>query len=253
MNFKVVIPAHFESTRFPGKLLATIRGQTVIDRVINIAKKSGATDIIVATDDQRIAQSIESSDCEVIMTSKDHQSGTARIAEVVAKKNWASEEVIINLQGDEPFIPAELVTTVAETLASTSDASIATACFPIARRADVFDPNLVKVVLDHHNYALYFSRAPIPWARDTFSDEQESLPDDYIALGHIGLYGYRSKFLLEYSKLPSSFLENQEKLEQLRVLQAGHKIITARTHAPPAPGIDTPEDLERARQFVSTL
>ena len=117
----------------------------------------------------------------------------------------------------------------------------------------LFRSNLVKVVLDHHNYALYFSRAPIPWARDTFSDEQESLPDDYIALGHIGLYGYRSKFLLEYSGLPSSFLENQEKLEQLRVLQAGHKIITARTHAPPAPGIDTPEDLERARQFASTL
>lgn len=253
MNFKVVIPAHFESTRFPGKLLATINGQTIIDHVINIAKESGATETIVATDDQRIAQSVGNSDCEVIMTSKDHQSGTDRIAEVVAKKNWAPEDLIINLQGDEPFISANLVSAVAKALASASDASVATACFRIAHRADVFDPNLVKVVLNNQNYALYFSRAPIPWARDTFSDEQEFLPDDYVALGHIGLYGYRSKFLREYAGLPSSALENQEKLEQLRVLQAGHKIITTLTNAPPAPGIDTPDDLERARQFASTL
>ena len=253
MNFKVVIPAHYESTRFPGKLLEKINEQTIINHVVNLANQSGAAEVVVATDDQRIAQSVITSKCEVVMTREDHQSGTDRIAEVVAKKNWPSEDVIINLQGDEPFISADLITAVAEALTLTSDASVSTACFPIVDRSDLFDTNLVKVVLDHQNRALYFSRAPIPWARETFSSAQKLIPKDYVGLGHIGLYGYRSKFLLEYSDLPHSPLENQEKLEQLRVLQAGHKIIVTLTQAPPAPGIDTPDDLERARQFASTL
>lgn len=253
MNFKVVIPAHFESTRFPGKLLAKINGKTIINHVVDLANQSGASEVIVATDDQRIAQSLITSECEVVMTREDHQSGTDRIAEVAAKKNWAPEDVIINLQGDEPFVAAELIIAIAEALALTSNASVSTACFPLVDRSDLFDTNLVKVVLDHKNYALYFSRAPIPWARDTFISEQKSLPHDYVGLGHIGVYGYRSKFLLEYSALPHSPLEKQEKLEQLRVLQSGHKIIVTLTHAPPAPGIDTPDDLERARQFASTL
>ena len=253
MNFKVVIPARFESTRFPGKLLSTINGQTIINHVINVAQRSGASEVIVATDDERIAQSVKNPECEVIMTSTNHQSGTDRIAEIVEKKKWDLEDVIVNLQGDEPFVPAELVTSVAEALAVTSSAAVSTICFPITERADLFDPNLVKVVIDHKNYALYFSRAPIPWSRDTFSAEKKALPVDYAALGHIGIYGYRVKFLIEYADLPHSLLENQEKLEQLRILQAGHKIITVLTHTPPAPGIDTPADLERARQLASTL
>ena len=253
MHFKVVIPARYESTRFPGKLLSTINGQTIISHVVDLAKKSGAEEVVVATDDQRIAESVATSDCHVIMTSKTHASGTDRIAEVALRQNWSPETLVVNVQGDEPFIPPALINSVAHKLWDTPDASASTACFPVSDREDLFNPNLVKVVLNHQNYALYFSRAPIPWSRDTFSDEHNNLPHDYPGFGHIGIYGYRAKFLSEYSNLPFSPLEAFEKLEQLRMLQAGRRMVVTHTQVPPALGIDTPGDLERARELLSKL
>ena len=253
MNFNVVIPARFESTRFPGKLLSIINGQSVIERVVNIARQSGAREIIVATDDQRISECLDHMKCDVILTSENHQSGTDRIAEVANIKKWPAQTMVVNLQGDEPFIPPELVNAVAKALDQAPSASISTACFPITKYEELLDPNLVKLTVDHQNYALYFSRAPMPWARDTFSTNEKCLPDGFVGLGHIGIYGYRVKYLLDYPKLPFSPLENLEKLEQLRALQAGHRIVLAQTSIPPAAGIDTPDDLERARVHASTL
>ena len=231
----------------------TIKGRTIISHVVDLAKQSGAEEIIVATDDQRIAESLETSGCHVMMTSVAHASGTDRISEVVLRQKWSPETLVVNVQGDEPFIPPALINSVAQTLWDTPNASASTACFPISDREELFNPNLVKVVLNHENYALYFSRAPIPWSRDTFADKQKNLPRDYSGFGHIGIYGYRAKFLSKYSDLPFSPLETFEKLEQLRMLQAGHRMAVMHTKSPPAPGIDTPDDLERARELLSKL
>lgn len=253
MHFKVVIPARYGSSRFPGKLLSTIRGRTILSHVVDLAKQSGAEEIVVATDDRRIAEALETSGCQVIMTSLTHISGTDRIAEVAAIKKWPPETLVVNVQGDEPFIPPALINDVAQTLWDTPNASASTACFPIFEKEELFNPNLVKVVLNHENHALYFSRAPIPWSRDTFADGSTNMPDNYSGFGHIGIYGYRAKFLSKYSDLPFSSLETFEKLEQLRMLQAAHRIVVTHTEAPPAPGIDTPDDLERARELLSKL
>jgi 3-deoxy-manno-octulosonate cytidylyltransferase (CMP-KDO synthetase) len=253
MTFKVVIPARYESSRFPGKLLAKLGDKPVVCYAVEAARLSGAEKIIVATDDQRIADAVIKTGCEVLMTDKTHENGTERLVEVCSRADWQEETVVVNLQADEPFVSPNLIATIAQSLEENRSASVATACFPIHSQNEIFDPNLVKVVLDHERNALYFSRAPIPWIRDTYPKGTDSNKEVALGHGHIGIYGYRVSFLNKYAELPISPLEQNEKLEQLRVLQSGERILVIQTDAPPAPGIDTPEDLERAQEHISGL
>ena len=253
MTFKVVIPARYESSRFPGKLLAKLGDKPVVCYAVEAARLSGAEEIIVATDDQRIADAVIKTGCEVLMTENTHENGTERLVEVCNRANWQEETVVVNLQADEPFVPPNLISTIAQSLEENRSASVATACFPVHSRNEIFDSNLVKVVLDHERNALYFSRAPIPWIRDIYPKGTDSNREVALGHGHIGIYGYRVRFLKRYAELPISPLEQSEKLEQLRVLQSGERILVVQTDTPPAPGIDTPEDLERAQEHISGL
>lgn len=252
-SFVVVIPARFASTRFPGKALAQLDGKPMVAHVIDRARESGADEVIVATDDQRIADAVASCNCPVAMTRNDHATGTDRIAEVVTQRGWPDDIVIVNAQGDEPLLPPALVRSVAGTLEECPQAAIATACHPIENVTEFMDPNAVKVVFDENRYALYFSRAPIPWPRDAFASGASRLPDDLPAYRHIGIYAYRCAFLRAYASLSQAALERYESLEQLRALVHGYKIaISVQEHAPP-PGIDTPDDLERVRGRITPL
>jgi 3-deoxy-manno-octulosonate cytidylyltransferase (CMP-KDO synthetase) len=250
-SFHVVIPARFASSRFPGKPLVEIGGKPMIAHVADRARESGAQRVIVATDDTRIADAAREWQCDVAMTRADHATGTDRISEVVSQLHWDDDAIVINAQGDEPLLPPRLIVDVATALASHADASIATACHPIDDIAEFLDPNAVKVVFDQQGYALYFSRAPIPWPRDAFALEQRTMPAGLPAYRHIGLYAYRCRFLRQYSQLAPVELERFESLEQLRALANGFRIaVTVAEHAPP-PGIDTPADLARLqRQFT---
>ncbi len=245
--FRVVIPARFASTRLPGKPLADIAGKPMVVRVAEAASRSGAAQVVVATDHQSVLQACEAAGVAVILTRDDHPSGTDRLAEVAQRLGFADEDIVVNVQGDEPLIDPALIREVALALAEDSGAQIATAAHPIADAQEFFNPNVVKVVLANDGRALYFSRAPIPWARDDFARSREALPGGYPALRHVGLYGYRASFLKRYSSLPASPLEQFEALEQLRALAAGCAIaVKVCDHAPHA-GVDTPEDLARVR------
>lgn len=252
-SFVVVIPARFASTRFPGKALAQLDGKPMVAHVVDRARESGADEVIVATDDRRIAEAVASYNCAVAMTRTDHASGTDRIAEVVTQRGWRDDTVIINAQGDEPLLPPTLIRSVASTLEESPQAAIATACHPIGDIAEFMDPNAVKVVFDANHYALYFSRAPIPWPRDEFASGPSQLPGDFPAYRHIGIYAYRCAFLRAYAGLSQATLERFESLEQLRALVHGYRIaVSVQEHAPP-PGIDTPADLERVRGQITPL
>ena len=242
-GFLVVIPARYASSRLPGKPLADIAGQTMIERVYRQAIKSGAERVVIATDDARVQQVCEAFGAEVCMTSPAHNSGTERLAEVVSLLGLSHDTVVVNVQGDEPFIPPAIIRQVAENLASQTKARMATLSVPIEHQDEVQNPNVVKVQSDKNGYALYFSRSVIPYDRDkTFTKE---LVDIYRR--HIGIYAYRAGFIKDYVSWPASQLEQIECLEQLRVLWQGEAIHVATALEVPAVGVDTPEDLERAR------
>lgn len=252
MGFHIVVPARYASSRLPGKPLADIAGKPMVVRVVEAALKSAATDVCVATDDERVRSAVEAHGHRAVMTRADHASGTDRIAEVVDAMGWSDEQLVVNVQGDEPLIEPALIDAVAEALGKVSRGgtpAMSTAAHPLTSVTDFFNPNVVKVVCDAAGRAMYFSRAPMPWARDAFAADRNSLPANLGALRHIGIYGYRAGFLREYGRLAPSPIETIEALEQLRVLWHGHEIRVAVFDHPPQPGVDTPEDLERVRQL----
>ncbi|MFC3120265.1 3-deoxy-manno-octulosonate cytidylyltransferase [Agaribacter flavus] len=248
MSFIVVIPARYASTRFPGKPLAKINGRPMLAHVYERAQASGAKRVIIATDDERIATLVKDIGAELCMTSEHHTSGTTRISEVIETCAIADDEIVVNVQGDEPFIPSENIQQVAENLARYADYPMATLCFPITCDEDLFNPNVVKVVQNTNGSALYFSRSPIPYPQGFvqnhgLSKPLAALPTSYYR--HIGIYAYRAGFVKQYVLLPSSSLETTESLEQLRVLENGHSIHVETSKAAPPHGVDTPEDLAR--------
>ena len=246
--FTVVIPARMHSTRLPGKMLADVRGKPLVAWVVERAKASGASAVVVATDHEDIAKALAPFGCRVLLTSPEHPTGTDRIAEAVNQLGLADRDIVVNLQGDEPLIDPALVRGVANTLARHPEAAIATAAHPIESAAEFFDPNVVKVVVGDSGFALYFSRAPIPYARDAFARSRDALPNGMPALRHIGLYAYRVSFLRAYAGLEPAPAERFEALEQLRALSHGYRIVVTLWREPMAPGVDTPEDLERVRR-----
>lgn len=246
MSFTVIIPARLASTRLPDKPLADLGGKPMIVRVAERASLSGAARIIVATDHESILAACAQHGIEACLTRADHPSGTDRIAEVARALDLAPDAVVVNLQGDEPLIDPALLAACAARIGA--DVPMATCAHPLDDVLDAFNPNVVKVVLDRHGRALYFSRATIPWARDAFAVDRTTLPAGYAPLRHIGLYAYRNDFLQAYPGLELSPLEGIEALEQLRVLWHGYPIAVHVTDAAPAPGVDTPEDLERVRR-----
>lgn len=250
MNFNIVIPARYASSRLPGKPLLDIVGKPMILHVIDRAMESGANEVCVATDDARIFKTVESVGCHVCMTSDHHTSGTERIEEVVNHCGWPDDAIVVNLQGDEPLLPPTLLHQVASDLDRFSDAGMSTLMVEIDHIKDVFDPNVVKVVTDQQGYALYFSRAVIPWHRDGFMESQSSIPDNTHFYRHIGLYGYRAEFLRQYVKWPASPLESIESLEQLRVLYMGSRIHVSKIDELPGHGVDTAEDLARVEKIL---
>ncbi|HKJ75640.1 MAG TPA: 3-deoxy-manno-octulosonate cytidylyltransferase [Gammaproteobacteria bacterium] len=253
MAFRVVVPARHGASRLPGKPLMEIAGRPMLQHVCERAGESGAATVLVATDDARIREAAAGFGAEVCMTAPDHASGTERLAEVAAMQGWGPDEVVVNLQGDEPLMPASLIRQVAEDLQAHAGADVATLATPIRTAAELFDPHAVKVVTDRNGYALLFSRAPVPWDRDAFAVTTERLPEDgaHPHFRHLGLYAYRAGFLQEYAGLEPSPLEGMESLEQLRVLWHGRRIHVAVAAELPGPGVDTAEDLERVRQILT--
>ncbi len=247
MSFIVIIPARMASTRLPGKPLADIGGKPMVVRVAERAVLSRASQVIVATDHPDVLLACGKHGIAARMTRDDHPSGTDRIAEVAA--GLPDDRVIVNVQGDEPLIDPALIDACAARVSAA--APMATVAHPIHEAADVFNPNVVKVVLDAKGDALLFSRAPLPWHRDAFAQDRSMLPADYQPLRHVGLYAYRQDFLQRYPSLPVSPLETIEALEQLRVLWNGYRIAVHVVDAAPPAGVDTPEDLERVRSHFA--
>jgi len=249
MGVRIVIPARYASTRLPGKPLADIAGQPMIVRVAAAASRAQSDGVWVAADDERIVAVVRQHGFEAVMTRLDHASGTDRIAEVAERLQWDDADIVVNVQGDEPLLDPSLVETVAGALRDDPGAAVATAAHRMTTAEDFFNPNVVKVVCDSRGRALYFSRAPIPWDRDRFADRRDALPADLPAQRHIGLYAYRVSFLRRFGHLAASPLERCESLEQLRALWHGYPIQVVSVDHPPAPGVDTPEDLERVRRL----
>lgn len=249
LKFYVVIPARYASTRLPGKPLLDIAGKPMVVHVADRARLSGAAQIIVATDDLRIVDTVKQYGYYAMLTRADHVSGTDRIAEVASREGWQDDAIVVNVQGDEPLIAPALISEVATTLANNKEAVMATACHEIYTKVDFVNPNIVKVVLDRQGHALYFSRAPIPYPRDTFTADSE-LSSDMPAYRHIGIYAYRAQFLNQYAHIPPAAIEQYERLEQLRVLYQGHKIAVTVTDNAPAAGIDTEADLAYVRSII---
>lgn len=249
--FHAVIPARFGSTRLPGKPLLDIAGKPMVIRVYERAVQSGAQSVVIATDDNRIAEAADKAGAPWVMTSPDHPSGTDRLQEVAAKFGWADDAIIVNVQGDEPLIPPEVINQVADNLAAHHQASMATLAEPLHDVTQFTNPNIVKLVRDHQNMALYFSRACVPWARDAFRDGVTAFPTPDLYLRHLGIYAYRVRFLHQYVGWPPALLEQLEALEQLRALYYGARIHVDLASANLPPGVDTAEDLERVRQIYS--
>ncbi|MCC8456807.1 3-deoxy-manno-octulosonate cytidylyltransferase [Photorhabdus aegyptia] len=248
--FTVIIPARFASTRLPGKPLADIHGKPMIVRVMERAKRSGAKRVIVATDNHDVVDAVVAAGGEACLTNENHHSGTERLAEVIDKYQFPDDEIIVNVQGDEPLIPEEIIKQVAENLAGCK-AGMATLAVQIHDAEEAFNPNAVKVVMDKQGYALYFSRATIPWERDRFIQSRETIGDNF--LRHIGIYAYRAGFIRRYVQWEPSPLEQIEMLEQLRVLWYGEKIHVGIALKAPVVGVDTPEDLIAVRKmFIET-
>ncbi|EGU38312.1 3-deoxy-manno-octulosonate cytidylyltransferase [Vibrio scophthalmi] len=247
MSFTVVIPARYQSTRLPGKPLADIGGKPMVQWVYEQAVQAGADQVIIATDDERVEQAAKAFGAQVCMTSPNHESGTERLAEVVKLMGIADDHIIVNVQGDEPLIPPSIITQVADNLAN-SQAPMSTLAVEISDEAEVFNPNAVKVLTDKDGYAMYFSRATIPWDRDNFANNNTIAQP---LLRHIGIYAYRAGFINTYINWQPSVLEKIECLEQLRVLWYGEKIHVAVAKEAPAAGVDTPEDLQAVRDIIA--
>jgi 3-deoxy-manno-octulosonate cytidylyltransferase (CMP-KDO synthetase) len=243
--FRVVIPARFASTRLPGKALVAIGGKPMIQWVYERARSSGAAEVLIATDDARIAAAGKAFGAVVEMTAASHQSGTDRIAEVARARGWGASDIVVNVQGDEPLMPPALIDQVAGLLLANSDAGMATLAAPLTRLEELLDPNVVKVVADASGRALYFSRAPIPWHRDGAPAGLASQRSFAGARRHIGIYAYRVSALLRLAGLAPTPLEQTEKLEQLRALENGIEIRVAEAAQLPGPDVNTPDDLER--------
>ena len=249
VRFRVAIPARYASTRLPGKPLRLLAGQTLLQHVYQRALASDAVEVVIDTDDLRIREAAEGFGATVCMTASEHQSGTDRLAEVAERCAWSDDDIIVNLQGDEPQMPAVLIRQVAAALEAHPAAGIATACTQIYRLEEVFDPNVVKVVRDALGDASYFSRAPIPWHREAFAaggNGSAKLPvDGSVYFRHIGIYAYRAAVLRRYPRLTPAPAERAESLEQLRALWHGIRIHVVEAAEAPPPGIDTEADLAR--------
>ncbi|HEY0942684.1 MAG TPA: 3-deoxy-manno-octulosonate cytidylyltransferase [Steroidobacter sp.] len=253
-SFKVVIPARYASARLPAKPLLDIAGRPMIQWVIDAAARSGADEVLVATDDERIAAAAidpRTGQSIAVMTSANHPSGTDRIAEVAARRGWDKRTIVVNVQGDEPMLQPALVEQVASLLDQHADADIATLSTPVTSLHEFLDPNVVKVVTAQDGTALYFSRAPIPWTRDGAPQGLSSQTSFTGAQRHLGIYAYRVEALQRVTALPPAELELTEKLEQLRALQAGMKLVVAVASAAPSAGVDTEADLSRVRAALS--
>lgn len=248
-DFIVAIPARYGSTRLPGKPLRLLAGEPLIVHVARRARAAGAVRVVVATDDRRIADALADSGIEVCMTRVDHASGSDRLAECARIQGWPDDALVVNLQGDEPFAPVAGIRAVADALRE-EDAPMTTLAAPVETTAGWFDPNAVKVVCDLRGRALYFSRAPVPWARDALARDRSVVPAGLAVLRHIGIYGYRAGFLKAFAELPPTPLERSEALEQLRALEHGHSILVRVTPQAFPPGIDTPDDLVRAEHAL---
>lgn len=257
-DFYAIVPARYASTRLPGKPLADIAGKPMVVRVMERAVASGAAGVWAATDHPEVLAAVQAGGFQAVMTSPDCASGTDRLAEVASRLGWADDVVVVNVQGDEPLIDPALIRATAQALFDHAGASMATVSHPIHDPAEVFNPNVVKVVTDKDGYALYFSRAPIPWARDAWANfpspagagsSHPFLPEALPIARHIGLYAYRVGFLKAYPGLDRPALELFESLEQLRALWHGHRIVVVDTDMAIPPGVDTPEDLEKVRRL----
>jgi len=253
MQFKVIIPARYASTRLHGKALLDICGKPMIQRVYERALESGASSVVIATDNERIQSVAQDFGAEVLLTEESHRSGTDRIAEAVRQLGCNEDEIIVNLQGDEPLIPSTLVKQVAEDLHSHPDASMSTLYTPIHNQSDVSNPNVVKMVFTKQGYALYFSRAPIAWEREYFRLSEFRPSGHHMHYRHIGLYAYRAGFLQRFVNWPVCDIEEMESLEQLRVLWNDERIHVSEAVAIPPPGVDTEEELERVRHLVASI
>ena len=253
MRFSVVIPARYASTRLPGKPLLDMAGKAMVVRVAERALASSAENVVVATDDVRVLDAVAATPADAVLTRDDHPTGSDRVMEVVEQQGWAADDIVVNVQGDEPLIPPTVIDQVAGLLRDGS-CGVATLYEPITRGEDVFDPNIVKVVVNRVGRALYFSRAPMPWWRDGF--RASDVPDIAdVGTGwkrHIGIYAYRVAALREFVHWPPSPLEETEALEQLRLLDHGRAIAVAEAVAPVPGGVDTPEDFERVAAALSS-
>jgi 3-deoxy-manno-octulosonate cytidylyltransferase (CMP-KDO synthetase) len=256
--FVAVVPARLASTRLHEKPLVDIAGKPMVVRVAERARASGAEHVLIACDTERVLDAARAHGVDALMTRADHPSGTDRLAEVAERLNWSDDTIVVNVQGDEPLIDPALVRAVAAHLAAHPDCAIATAAHPIEEASDVFSPNVVKVVLDARGRALYFSRAPIPWLRDAYQPHCSPqafdiaampAPHDPAVYRHIGIYAYRARFLRTYPQLEEAPIERAELLEQLRAMWHGERIAVLITPEAPAPGVDTPADLERVRSL----
>ncbi|NYT63610.1 3-deoxy-manno-octulosonate cytidylyltransferase [Alcaligenaceae bacterium] len=254
MNFIAVIPARAASTRLPDKPLLDIAGKPMVVRTAQQAALSGAARVVVATDDTRIQAAVQQHGFEALLTRADHPTGTDRLAEVAHLLALQPDAIVVNVQGDEPLIDPQLINQVAQLLALQPDAAIATCATPILSDSALFNPNVVKLVCTQQQRALYFSRAPIPWARDALAGGRQQLAPGLPALHHIGLYAYRAEFLQRFATLAPGPLESFESLEQLRALENGYAIAVHITNTHPAAGVDTADDLARVREsFINRL
>ncbi len=251
MSFRVIIPMRYHSSRLPAKALADIAGKPMIQHVHERAIESGAEDVVIATDDKRISEVAKAFGANVCMTSPDHHSGTERLAEAVVALGIEDDEIVVCVQGDEPMIPPEVIRRVAEDLDEHDNVKVSSVCIPITDVEELFNPAAVKVVMNHRNYALYFSRAPIPWVRDSFPDKKKIKLNGHF-FRHVGIYAYRAGFLQEYMAWESCLPEEMESLEQLRILWNGSRIHMVIHKGKLPPGVDTEEDLQRVRQYAKT-
>lgn len=249
-SYKVVIPARYASTRLPGKPLRDLLGKPMLQYVFEAASRCGAGQVVIATDDPRIESAARAFGAEVCMTSSDHASGTDRLGEVVRTLGWSDDTIVVNVQGDEPLMPPALIGQVAEDLAGHAQAALATAATPLVAVGEFFDPNVVKVVTDRDGFALYFSRASIPWDRDLLQNGEKALPIGIVPLRHIGIYAYRVGYLHRYAQMRPCPLEQAEQLEQLRALWYGERIHVAEAGQRPGPGVDTEDDLHIVEQLL---
>lgn len=249
MSFIVIIPSRYQSERLPGKALVDIAGKPMLQHVYERALQSAATRVIIATDDERIAESANSFNADVCLTSALHPTGTDRLQEVVSRKYIKDDEIIVNVQGDEPLIPPRVIDQVARNLAETG-ADMATLYEKITHVDELTDPGVVKVVIDEHGFALYFSRAPVPWSRDRFGPDRWTLPEEMTYRRHVGIYAYSAGFLNQYVAWEPTLVEQTEKLEQLRALSHGAKIHLEEALERIPPGVDTENDLDVVRRLL---